>query len=72
MIPNDRTVHGLTINGDEIVRYDRAGKWYIEHTDGRRRHPVSVSTAAGMARAGTWYGKKPGGKLFDAIVRREA
>jgi hypothetical protein len=40
----DRRVHaryGIT----EIVRYDRAGKWWIELTDGsgsRRQVPVSL------------------------------
>jgi hypothetical protein len=32
----DRVVH-TSYSGMEIVRYDRAGKWYFEPTDSRLR-----------------------------------
>jgi hypothetical protein len=51
----DRTVHGMTVEGYEIVRYDRAGKWYVEG-NGYRTH-VSVSKAATLA-------TEPGGRVF--------
>ena len=64
----DRTVHGLTENGAEIVRYDRAGKWYIERAGFRQ--PVTVAKAAEKAAEGRHYERRPGGKAFDAQVRR--
>jgi hypothetical protein len=70
--PRDRTVHGLDIAmGDawEIVRYDRAGKWYIEHPDGRRVR-VGVNYAARAAAKGEAYLNRPGGQIFDARVRK--
>ena len=64
----DRTVHGLTEDGAESVRYDRAGKWYIERAG--FRHPVTVAEAAQKAAEGRHYGRLPGGQVFDAQVRR--
>jgi hypothetical protein len=71
---DDRMVHAKTHSGGEIVRYDRAGKWYLEQP-GFPRLPVSVSEAAGVAvvnerhAGGTIFLGKPGGRSFDARVR---
>jgi len=68
---NDRRVHAVTVLGAEVVRYDRAGKWYIEFPDGRRKaitlsEAVRRATASGsLARVGI-----PGGGAFDAALRR--
>jgi hypothetical protein len=75
-MPNsDRTVHA-SYPGMEIVRYDRAGKWYLEPTERRliACQKVSVGDAAraamyGLANGGEVYFGRPGGKLFDAKVR---
>lgn len=64
----DRIVHGL-YDGGEIVRYDRAGKWYLEGPLKRRLHLV-VAEAAALAASGTWYSDRSGGQAFDAKVRR--
>jgi hypothetical protein len=75
---DDRTVHAVTYKGVEIVRYDRAGKWYIEWPDevrgvgARMRSQATLSAAAKMA---VEYGQRiifglPGGAAFDAKVRR--
>jgi hypothetical protein len=71
---SDRTVHAVTHKGVEIVRYDRAGKWFLEWPLGSMvpcKH-VGVNEAARTAvehsadiRVGL-----PGGKAFDAKVRR--
>lgn len=61
---NDRIVHGYTADGGEVVRYDRAGKWYIEYS-GSRRH-VGVREAAREADRAT-LGLFGGGR-FDALV----
>jgi hypothetical protein len=34
----DRTVHAYLSDGTEIVRYDRAGKWYAAGTHTTPRH----------------------------------
>lgn len=64
---DDRTVHGLTALGNEIVRYDRAGKWYVESINGKRWQ-VTVKEAALAARNGTAFLGRTGGTLFDKRV----
>jgi hypothetical protein len=64
---NDRTVHGVSDQW-EIVRYDRAGKWYLEAADGRRVR-VGVRHAARVAADGTFHPGLPGGQAFDRLVR---
>jgi hypothetical protein len=71
---SDRTIHAVCEDGRAIVRYDRAGRWYIEH--GTKRRPVSVREAADVAvqawrGLGVVYLGLPGGGAFDAKVRRE-
>lgn len=70
----DRTVHALMLDRSEIVRYDRAGKWYHEHIDkwmgttGRKN--ITVREAAELAvgeRAYVFTGR-PGGGTFDRLV----
>lgn len=70
----DRRVHATTSTGGEIVRYDRAGKWYHEHTgDPRKRQRVSLVEAVRIASlpGSTPELGIPGGQLFDAWIRRE-
>ncbi|WP_413354062.1 hypothetical protein [Microbacterium sp. 1P06AB] len=73
---NDRTVHCTVIPIDggriEIVRYDRSGKWYRE--EGDRRRPLTLGQAVLYAEvdrpAVIWHEGRPGGRAFDAMVRR--
>lgn len=65
----DRTVHGITPTGGEVVRYDRAGKWYLEYPSGQR-NPVSLIEAVTVAWAGAPRLDLPGGGRFDAEIRR--
>ncbi len=73
----DRTVHAKFIDQIEVVRYDRAGKWYIEYLDGRKRKHVGVldaaEEAARIAREGgvIYYGQ-PGGGRFDHWAKCKA
>ena len=73
---SDRTVHAVIERDDvvtEIVRYDRAGKWYVEPSGGVRTR-VSIKEAVDLIRAEmdredhvvTWRAKQPGGHAFDA------
>lgn len=67
----ERIVHGTTAEGHEIVRYDRAGKWFVEKADGSRRR-VSVKRAAELATApgAQAFEGRYGGRLFRVAVRR--
>lgn len=73
---NDRTVHCtiVPVGGGriEIVRYDRAGKWFYESGDVRKPLVLSeaVKYASDKREAVIWHEGVPGGKLFDAAVRR--
>ncbi len=69
----DRTVHAVLEDGRQVVRYDRAGKWYIEplgYPDTAKRRPVSLQEAVAVAAQtrGTVYYGRPGGGLFDKRV----
>lgn len=74
---SDRIVHARSFDRhQEIVRYDRAGKWWVENSDGTRRH-VGVREAAELARfyvrwGGTVFTRMPGGSTFDRIIERQA
>jgi hypothetical protein len=74
---SDRTVHAAW-EQMEVVRYDRAGKWYLEPVGfpNLPRQHVGVREAARYAlwAADTQYGwiktELPGGAAFDRAVRR--
>lgn len=70
---NDRRVHAVLANGGEVVRYDRAGAWYLENGAGQHSRITlagAVSLASGPG--ATVHLGLPGGGRFDAAVRREA
>jgi hypothetical protein len=74
--PADRTVHASNHEA-EIVRYDRAGKWYIEYRDDRPRRRLSLQGAAELAvrlhrDGGVIIAGKPGGRAFDRAVHEVA
>jgi hypothetical protein len=72
----DRTVHAAC--GEwQVVRYDRAGRWFVEYDPPRMRPatPLSVRQAARLAvrmeaeSGGYIYEGRGGGRIFDARVR---
>jgi hypothetical protein len=68
---NDRTIHATTNDGVQVVRHDRAGKWYAEQDRDPRRRCITVAEAIELAcRPGSvvHYGL-PGGSHFDREVR---
>lgn len=72
---SDRTVHVTIVAVDrdriEVVRYDRAGKWYLEDRVRRRRLTFAEAVAFAEDRpAVIWHEGRPGGRLFDTHVRR--
>lgn len=74
-VRSDRTVHA-SYPGMEIVRYDRAGKWYLEPSDpSLRRQHVTIDravSAALWARAngGKVFTGLPGAKAFDSRFQK--
>lgn len=68
---SDRSVHGKTVTGAEVVRYDRAGKWYVEPLAGNRQR-LSVQEAVDLVtmEGAEWYPSRQGGQQFDAKVRK--
>ena len=75
----DRRVHARSAL-DEVVRYERAGKWFLEVAhDSEPKESVRVSVREAAAEAlrivatgGTIYLGLPGGTVFDRIVRGHA
>jgi hypothetical protein len=70
---SDRTVHASNHEA-EIVRYDRAGKWYIEYRGGARAR-LSLQEAAACARhlynqGGVILAGQPGGRAFDRAIHQ--
>lgn len=66
----DRRVHAVLADGSEIVRYDRAGRWYVEEPTGHRyrvRFGDAVHLASG--RGVRLNAGLPGGRRFDCGVR---
>lgn len=68
----DRTVHAETATW-EVVRYDRAGKWWVEKKDGSERQSLTFRQAVEQGKAviyegGTIHRGRPGGRAFDRAV----
>lgn len=68
----DRTVHAQAPDGSQIVRYDRAGKWYLEHppATATKRTALTLARAVTVAveaheKGGTVFPRLPGGGRFD-------
>jgi hypothetical protein len=75
----DRRVHASHPEGEEVVRYNRAGKWYIELVPPSRQAPLrkQVKIAEAVKRAvelveegGTKYLNQPGGEMFDHLFQK--
>jgi hypothetical protein len=76
---SDRTVHAETAYA-EIVRYERAGIWYVEDTPNsatptcrtrmRLRHVVEWVTEQPQNEVTYHFGRQ-GGRLFDSYVKAE-
>lgn len=74
----DRTVHATVPGGGEIVRYDKASKWYLEYPPKtlKPRTRLSLPKAVDLALK---HEREPGcciflnragGTMFDARVRK--
>lgn len=69
---DDRTVHAMTRLGVEIVRYGRAGKWYIEGHRDQPRVRITLADAVRLAQqdGATAFLGRPGGRSFDAKINK--
>ena len=71
----NRIVFATDPTGWEIVRYDRAGKWFAERPQRRKRMTVqeAAKTAAmwRRSRSGEITFGLPGGSRFYFLVKRE-
>jgi len=66
----DRMVHAVTYDGVEVVRYDRAGKWYLEGRFARVPTTLNGAVQTAIKNSGDIRLGLPGGGRFDALVRR--
>ena len=70
----DRTVHAAW-SEEDLVRYDRAGKWYVEPRYEGKRRQVTLADAVKYALlvegnpSGRVFLDRPGGGTFDARYR---
>ncbi len=60
----DRRVYGTNEDGSEVVRYDRAGKWYLEKS-GEARRKLSIKEAVEIV-AG-WEHEAVGGPRLGLV-----
>lgn len=67
---SDRQIHATLRDGREVVRYDRAGKWFVEGQHGRRAVSVLEAAQTAIQYAGEIHYGLPGGSRFDSAVRR--
>lgn len=71
MALDDRRIHAVSADGRwELVRYERAGKWFYESPQTRRQ--VTISEAVNLASVDGMQVRLrvPGGSTFDARYRR--
>lgn len=70
MTMDDRQVHAVTLDGRQIVRYDRASKWYVETSWPYSRRQIDLREAVRLARTpgATVVLGASGGRRFDAAV----
>lgn len=71
MTAGPRIVHGYSAAGNAVVRYDRAGKYYVEFS-GMRRKKLTLAEAVQLVADpdGSWCEGAAGGMRFDAEVRK--
>ena len=69
----DRTVHAQG-RGFEVVRYNRAGRWYVEGSKDRRQANLDQAVREAVHLAASVGGavrlRQPGGSAFDRQLRR--
>jgi len=66
----DRRVHATIGINAQIVRYDRAGKWYYEEGDIRTLLTISEAVEF-VSDKRQWIPGVQGGLAFDRLVRRK-
>jgi hypothetical protein len=72
---DDRRVHAILPEDGELVRYDRAGKWWVEYPahafKPRRRVSLSGAVRVALEPGARIRWNVPGGRAFYALAKRE-
>ena len=66
----DRRIHAELPDGSEVVRYDRAGKWFHEGPGLRRKITLGQAAVLACSRGAVIKPGIPGGGLFDLRVKK--
>lgn len=69
-VPDARTVHATTEDGRQIVRYDRAGRWYAEGYIDRKAITLAEAVRLACLAGSTRHTGMPGGTRFNAECDR--
>lgn len=67
---HDRRVHATLPDGREVVRYDRAGKWYVEGPGKRKLITFGEAVDLALTVDSVIHAGRVGGSRFDAVVGR--
>lgn len=67
---SNRQIHAVMADGSEIVRYDRAGKWYLERRDGHKHITLREAAEFAIEPGARINDARPGGQSFRAEVRK--
>lgn len=68
---SDRKVHARLTDGAEIVRYERAGKYYYEGHGYRRLLHTMKEARQFITSKDEWIPGVPGGSAFDRMMRKQ-
>jgi hypothetical protein len=66
----DRRVHAELADGSQLVRYERAGKWFHEGPGLRRRITLHEAAELAMTPRTVVHSGLPGGQMFELRIRR--
>lgn len=67
---SDRTIHAVIDGVYELVRYDRAGKWYVEGATKRRALTLAEAVALAASPDSVIIWDQPGGQVFCSRLRK--
>jgi hypothetical protein len=66
---SNRQIHAVTAEGHSVTRYDRAGKWYEEGSDGHRQIKFAEAVRLALEPGSRVIFGRSGGLRFDRAVR---
>jgi len=69
-LQTDRRIHAQLADGTEVVRYERAGKWFHEGPGLRTRLTLGQAAILATSQGALVRSGLPGGAMFDLRVRK--